>query len=112
MGKETNKRSLSDLTSVIGSVADRHKEKLSTSPVPITKTTDAKNERTSEFKVNNIAGYTLESRVRKVAESFKIKPSLKKIVEEIVADSRSKGINTSRGAVYNLLIENALKNFK
>ena len=104
------KRSLMDITSVIGNVAEKHKKELKVQEA-VKEVEDNHNDRTSEFKVTSVAGYSLESRVAKVPESFKIKPSLKKMVEEIVVESRSKGLKTSKGAVYNLLIENALKSF-
>lgn len=108
MGKETNKRSLSDLTSVIGKVAVKNKDKLINNNIAIEHIKTNTVDRTSEFNIKTVAGYELEARVPKVNEGFMIKPSLKKMVEEIVADYRAKGHKITKGIVYNLLIENAL----
>lgn len=115
----SNKRTLNNLTSIIGSVTKKHEEQIKTETQEITlkkpevvkiKPDNSQNiTHTAEYDLKQVKGIKIQSRVAKVPESFKIKPSLKSIVEEIVKEARSGGQNISKGELYNLLIARGLE---
>ncbi len=65
-----------------------------------------------EFQTYEVNGLKIRTRFKKVGESFKIKPHLKSIVEDVVKEVHSYGHNVSKGEIYNLLIETGLKGIK
>lgn len=93
-----------NLEAIIGSVSKTHNHSQ--------KSNNKKELNNSEYETYEVNGLKIKSKFKKVGESFKIKPHLKQIVEDVVQEAHKCGYNVSKGEIYNLLIEIGLKSLK